>query len=292
MTSVLRWTLRAGATLLFLLLILVGVLYWMGSRAAERTYAVAPRTAPLPSDAPSLTHGKHVAHVLGCYDCHGDRLQGAIMADAPPFRISAPNLTPAGIGRDYSVTDWYRAIRHGVNPEGRPLSIMPSSAYSHLSDRDAAALIAYLQTIEPVASDVPPTQMHALGRILTAVGAFDPTLEMRETISPAPSAPAWDASLEFGRYLTRISCQHCHGPDLQGQQSPAPDAPYAPGLATSGQWPFDTFSALMRTGRHPSGRQLDPKHMPWTAFRHHTEAELRGLHAYLRSLPDVPVASR
>lgn len=292
MSPAFRWTLRIVGGLALLLLILVGTLYYMGSRAAERTYTIEPRTAPLPTEAAALAHGKHVARVLGCYDCHGDRLQGAIMADAPPFRISAPNLTPAGVVRNYSTADWFRAIRHGVSPEGRPLNIMPSSVFSYLSDEDTAALIAYLKTVEPVENEVPPTQMHALGRILTGVGAFDPTLEMRTEITPTADAPAWGASAEFGRYVARISCQHCHGPDLRGQQSPAPDAPYAPGLATSGQWTFDTFRTLMRTGRHPSGRELDPKFMPWTAFRHHTDDELRGIHAYLRSLPDRPAATR
>ncbi len=65
MPSALRWTLRISGSLTLILLILVGTLYVMGTRAAERTHTVEPRTAPLPTDAVTLTHDKQIAHGAG-----------------------------------------------------------------------------------------------------------------------------------------------------------------------------------------------------------------------------------
>jgi cytochrome c553 len=284
MSSVFRWTLRLVGGAIILLVLLGTVLYVMGSRAVSRTYEPTVTTVALPSDSTALAHGNHLSHVMGCRDCHGDRLQGTLMEDAPPFRITAPNLTPAGVGGDYTTEDWFRALRHGIGPDGRALLIMPSTAFNHLSDADAAALIAYLKTVEPVENDVPPTAVKPLGHVLAGLGEIDPAAEVALTL-PDIDGATWDASVEFGRYLTRASCGHCHGPELQGQPSPNPAAPYAPSLEAAGKWRFETFQALMRTGVHPDGRTLDPKYMPWAAFRHHTDPELKALHDYLATLP-------
>lgn len=283
MSSILRWTLRLGGGLLVLLIGLGSILYVMGSRAVNRTYEPAVGTVALPTDSIALAHGDHLSRVLGCHDCQGDQLQGTLMDDAPPVRVAAPNITPAGTVADYSTEDWFRALRHGLDPNGRAVISMPSSAFNHLSDADTAALIAYLQTVEPVKNEVPPTTVKPFGRVLTGLGAFDPAAEVRLGLE-RPGTVTRDNALEVGRYLTSIACQHCHGPKLQGQPSPHPNAPYAPSLASAGTWTFETFATLMRTGVTPKADTLNREYMPWTAFRHHTDTELQALHAYLGTL--------
>lgn len=69
--------------------------------------------------------------------------------------LPAPNLTAGkgGIGATYTDADWERAIRHGIGGDNRVLAIMPSNYFSHYSDADLAAVIAYLKTFPPVDSD-------------------------------------------------------------------------------------------------------------------------------------------
>ena len=52
----------------------------------------------------------------------------------------ATNLTAGtgGVGAAYTAADYERAIRHGIDREGRPLMIMPSLDFSHLTDQDVA----------------------------------------------------------------------------------------------------------------------------------------------------------
>ena len=54
-----------------------------------------------------------------------------------------------------------------------------------------------------------------------------------------------------------------------------------------GQWTEQQFIDTMRTGRRQGrGRQILPP-MPWTAFQHFSDADLKAMFAYLRSLPPV-----
>jgi mono/diheme cytochrome c family protein len=54
-----------------------------------------------------------------------------------------------------------------------------------------------------------------------------------------------------------------------------------------GTWTEQQFMDTIRTGRHQGrGRELLPP-MPWKAFRNLTDADLRAVFAYLRSIPAV-----
>ena len=67
--------------------------------------------------------------------------------------LNAPNLTrgAGGVAAGYSDdAAWVRAIRHGLNPQGRALVIMPSEVFYFLSDEDLGALVAYVKSLPPV----------------------------------------------------------------------------------------------------------------------------------------------
>jgi len=72
--------------------------------------------------------------------------------------IFPPNLTPdseTGLGT-WTAGEIIRAVRAGERPDRRILApAMPWRAYAALNDEDAAALAAYLQSLEPVANPVP-----------------------------------------------------------------------------------------------------------------------------------------
>lgn len=45
----------------------------------------------------------------------------------------------------------------------------------------------------------------------------------------------------------------------------------------------EAFRNTIRTGKNPSGRELNPEMMPWTAFRNMTDDELEAIRLYIES---------
>ena len=290
-----RFLRRAGIGLgvLLGLLVLSGtVLYAIGSRRVDRTYAVETARLALPTDSAGLARGAHLVRSMGCADCHGENLGGQVLVDEPPFRTVAANLTSGrgGLAARYTAEDFDRSIRHGVKPDGRSVLIMPSAAYHALSDEDAAALIAYLKAAPPVDNELPPSVVRAPGRLMAAV-LLDPTSEVRTTPARRGTTPPFGATVEYGEYLATGTCAHCHGSDLRGDPKPPgpPGMPPTPDLvAVAGRWTPAQFSHALRTGETPDGRALDPEVMPWRMTAAMAEDERLAVYAYLRSLASVP----
>ncbi|HEX8386353.1 MAG TPA: c-type cytochrome, partial [Rubricoccaceae bacterium] len=242
----------------------------------------------------SVARGAHLAAINGCRDCHGADLGGQVFVDAPPFRATASNLTrgEGGVGGRYTDADWDRAVRHGVKPDGRAVLVMPSAGFHNLADADAADLIAYIKSLDPVDRALPPSEVRPLGRVLAA-GPLDVSFEVNEAPARA-SAPPAGPTAAYGAYLASITCAYCHGSDLRGAQPPNPDSPPAPDLAAAGAWTYPQFVRALRTGVRPAGATLDPHIMPWTLTAAMTDDELAALYAYFgtfqgaaRSQPDA-----
>ncbi|MFB3131307.1 MAG: cytochrome c [Rhodothermales bacterium] len=176
MKKLLKWTGIVLGSLVGLLVLALVVLYILGGSKANATYEVTPALSSVPSDSATIARGSHLASIHACRYCHGDNLEGQVLADAPPFLLAPSNLTPGkgGIGQAYTDADWDRAIRHGVSPEGKALIVMPAEFFHGMADEDAAALIAYLKNLPPMDNEVPPTEFHAMGQILAGVGPLDP----------------------------------------------------------------------------------------------------------------------
>lgn len=109
--------------------------------------------------------GQYLATIMDCNGCHtpgalagqpdtSRRLAGSQIGFAfPGGVVYPPNLTPdpeTGLGR-WTDAEIGRAIRQGRGRDGRALvPIMPWPSYAVLTDRDVAALVAYLRTLPPV----------------------------------------------------------------------------------------------------------------------------------------------
>ena len=281
MKKVLKWIGLVLGGLIVLVLLAGGVMYVVGGSKLGRTYEAQTADLTIPTDSASIARGAHLARVNGCTDCHAANLAGQVFVDAPPFRIVASNLTAGagGVGGRYSAEDFDRAIRHGLRPDGSPLLIMPSAAFHRLADEDVAALIAYLQQVPPVDQELPPTEVRAPGRIMSAF-LLDPAMEVH--VEPARATrPPVGPTAEYGEYLVSGVCAYCHGADLQGAQPPNPGSPPAPSLAAAARWSPDEFAHALRTGETPGGRHLDPEFMPISFTSQYDDTEIAAVHAYL-----------
>lgn len=282
MRTALKWTGIVVGSLLVLLVVAGFALSLVGSGNISKTYDVPVAALAIPTDSAAVARGAHLAGIYGCQDCHGADLSGQVMSEEGPFRLVASNLTPAGVGASYDAETWDRAIRHGVGADGTALFVMPSGAYHGMSDTEAAALIAYLQTLEPVENDLPPMEYRFMGRLLAAG-----PLDLEAGVHPEPtsaSSPAPGATVAYGEYVAEMMCAYCHGAGQVGKEPEAPGAPPAPDLLASSLWPAASFHEALTTGVTPTGRQMDPEFMPWTATAKMTPDEREGIRLYLASL--------
>jgi mono/diheme cytochrome c family protein len=272
------------------------VVYAISESRLRKHYDIPVGTAAVVPDAALVARGMHLAQTRGCKDCHLEDLGGQIMVnDRGVMRVNATNLTGGrgGIGAAYSEADWDRAIRHGVDPRGRPLAVMPSREYSTMSDADTRALIAYMMTVPPVDRDLPQPafRLGPLGRVLLAAGALTPfAADKIDHRAVRREDIAEGETIEYGRYLAAL-CAGCHGAGYEGSSAYGPPgAPPAPSLrpdlrAGLGSWSERDFFHAMREGRRPDGSEVSAEFMPITAFSRMTDTELRALWLYFGSLP-------
>jgi mono/diheme cytochrome c family protein len=127
--------------------------------------------APASAQEALVQRGEYLATIMDCGGCHTG---GALAGQPDPARHLAgsdigfalpglgvfypPNLTSdieTGLG-GWTTEEITMAIREGVRPDGRVLApIMPWHSYGKLTDDDAAALVAYLQSLPAVSHEAP-----------------------------------------------------------------------------------------------------------------------------------------
>jgi mono/diheme cytochrome c family protein len=262
---------------------------------------------PAPAqDAALLARGRHLVEVTGaCGNCHtpmgpqgpvaGRELAGGTVFDEPPFRAVASNITPdpeTGLGR-WTDAEIGRAIREGIRRDGRIIGPpMPIGLYRGLSDRDLAAMVAYLRTVPPVRNAVEASVYR-----IPLPPAYGPPIT--SVAEPADNAVA------RGAYLANAvaHCTECHTPMVNGQHDFSRTGaggmefrgPWGVSVARNitpsasgiGGWTDAEVIRAITTGVSQSGRPLAPPMAFW-AYRNMTPTELSDLLAYLRSLPPQP----
>lgn len=238
-----------------------------------------------------MVRGEQLAYL--CIDCHSSTgelpLDGSkdnlVTKEIPIGILYATNLTPGGGLVDWTDGEIIRAIREGVDKNGRPLIGMTSEPFSHLSDADVQALIAYLRSQSAVDRGLPERDLNILGALL--VGANLAPTAAQPPITGEIIAPSAN-TVEYGQYLVYTSgCRDCHGLELTGP--PNPFVPNGPNLTTAmPNWMEEQFMTFLRTGVNNYGRSVDPKQMPWTSYsRALSDADLRVMYTYLSELPMV-----
>ncbi|WP_345797446.1 c-type cytochrome [Castellaniella sp. MT123] len=256
-----------------------------------------------------LVRGDYLMNgVVACVNCHAARdekgkvlknlgLSGGMVFEAPVFTAYAANITPdrkTGIG-GWTDAQLANAIRNGVRPDGSLIGPpMPTPFYRNLSDRDLAAIIAYLRAQPAVEHAVPKSTYRMplppnYGPPVTHVTAPKPT----DTVG-------------YGRYLAEIGhCMECHTPrDAHGQlvmsqlgaggqliQGPAGmeavSANLTPDRDGLRNWTDAQVARAIRTGIDDEGKPL-VRIMAFDWYRNIDDADMKSLIAYLRSLPAQP----
>lgn len=283
--KVTRWASVVALGLLAALTLVaaVGVLRFRGK--AQQANRVPQPSFVVEATPQALERGRHLASTLGgCTECHGSNLAGRVMEDNALVRLTAPNITPAGVVGSYRDGDWYRAILHGVSPSGRNLLVMPSKELRTFSDADVAAMVAYVRSVPPVNARVPESHVSIWGQALLGL-AGEQMWSANKIAHDEPRAgritPA-GANVAHGEYLIGV-CKGCHGPDLRGGLKQGPDAPPSADISPPAMagWSRDQFEGLLRRGKRRNGADVNPA-MPWRAMSAVTDEELTAMWLALR----------
>jgi mono/diheme cytochrome c family protein len=242
--------------------------------------------------------------IMTCGNCHspkgppaaiaGKDFSGGLEFDEPPFKVTAPNITPdkaTGIG-NWSAAEIKKSIIDGVRPNGVPLApIMPSDYYAILTPGDADAIVAYLQSLKPVSNKVPdpiykqPFSLHRFPGTEKPMAAADMTDKVKH-----------------GFYLVSIGhCLECHTPMVQGRleldkigkggrEFPGPwgtsvSRNITPSkTAGIGDWTDAEIKRAITEGKRKDGSPMKPP-MGYGYYAGMTDSDLNDVIAYLRTLP-------
>lgn len=265
----------------------------------HRTVDVTVAAVPVLADAASVARGEYLYQSRACMDCHGQNAAGRRFVEDGGMVIQGPKIGPGAgsVTAAYRSEDWVRAIRHGLKPGGEPLFAMPSEDYNRLTDADLGALIAYLKQVPDAPGGAAVIQLPLPVRALYGVGLIQDAAAKIDH-RRAPQAPVPEgATAEHGGYVANL-CLGCHGGQLSGGRIPgAPPAwPAAPNLTPGKESVLpryakeQDFVQMMRTGRRPDGSAIAV--MPFEAFGRMNDADLRGLYAYLQTLPPRDAGGR
>lgn len=280
---------RWSGTILAGLLVVAGVVaVVMASIGFYRLNARYPNRASdikVAGTPDQIARGQKLAWTcMGCHSTTGEAPPTGrpFIEGGPMFAtLYAPNLTPLHL-KDWSDGEIIRAIREGINRDGRSLLIMPSAGFHGMSDDEVQAIVAYLRSLPETAPNTPTRQINIMGAIAFGMA---PIYSAQPPIIGAVAAPERTAGPEYGRYLVSTSaCADCHGKNLNGGEvgGGAPPGPSLLGIPNT--WSEADFIKTMRTGILPAGTPLGAE-MPWRQISTATtDDDLRAIYAYIKEL--------
>ncbi|SNR36522.1 cytochrome C [Puniceibacterium sediminis] len=258
--------------------------------------------------APSVERGAYLVQgPAGCGNCHtplgptgpdmAKELSGRVVEDNPAFFAVAANITPGGRVAGWTDTEFARAIREGIRPDGSVIGPpMPFTMYRGLGDDDLMSMVMYLRTVPTVENDPGTSAYH-----IDLPPAYGPPVASVTAPNPGPTA-------EYGAYLASAvsHCMECHTPigpmgpmvgtDL-GRGGFEFHGPWGTSVAsnlTSGpdglaHYTDDEIRVMITQGQRPDGSAMLPP-MPYGYFAQMAPDDLAAVVAYLRTLPPLDSA--
>jgi mono/diheme cytochrome c family protein len=258
---------------------------------------------------PDVTHGQYIATLGDCAACHtklgGKTLAGGLALTTPLGTIYTTNITPdrdTGIG-SYTFTDFARAMRLGVRPDGARLyPAMPYTAYAKLSDEDLQDLFAHLQKDVAPVSQTPPANTVGWPLNMRWPMAFWNVAFLDSAhFTPDPSK---DTQWNRGAYIVEAleHCGECHTPRhltqnldnsqkfsgavLQGWKAYNITSNKQSGV---GGWNDESLASYLSTG-HADGHSSASGPMAEAvdnSLRYATTDDIHAIVAYLRTIGPI-----
>jgi hypothetical protein len=255
--------------------------------------------------------------LLDCDGCHSERdftrLGGPVIAgtrgkgvllplEGLPGQVNAPNITPdpeTGIG-SWTDGEKIRAIREGISKDGHMLfPLMPYAGYRYMSESDAQALVAYMNTLPAIRNYVPRSNISFFVAMMVK-GVPAPVTRRIPDVDV-------DGGEIYGEYLVSIAgCEDCHTPRKFGQADSS--MRYAGGRLFAmpagrvfssnitpdkdtgiGKWDFIRFRDRMHAMREYKDTEypkVGPERftlMPWIAYSNLTDHDLEAILLYIKS---------
>lgn len=254
-----------------------------------------------------IAKGQYLATAGDCGACHtapaGKPFAGGLSLQTPLGSIYSTNITPsktAGIG-DYSLSDFEKAVRHGVRKDGANLyPAMPYTSYTKITDEDMKALYAYfMHGVQPVDDRGPQTDLPFPFNIRLSMAGWNLLFADSKPFTPDSSKSAeWNR----GAYLVEglAHCSTCHTPRnvLMAEQSDKSLAGaslgtwFAPNITSDvhagiGGWSDKALISYLSTGNSGEGSQAGGPMLEAInkSFSHLSSADLSAIATYLRDVP-------
>jgi hypothetical protein len=214
--------------------------------------------------------------------------------------VQGPNITIAssGIGT-WGEVDVRKALRANVRPDGSQISSNRHRGFEWLADADITAITTYIRSLPATQREIEARRVSFFERNVT--GFFDTRVHVRGYI-PALS-PKFRT--EYGQYLVDhvARCGSCHSKPggifsseeyLAGGQEISFDGEYktAPNITSSksagiGSWSIRQISDYLRSGRTPSGREIDTRFCPVQFYAQAAPEDVEAVATYVRAVPAV-----
>lgn len=266
-----------------------------------------------------IERGKYlVESVTACFHCHSTvnftEFSGKIVKGTEgkggrfypeeggfPGNFYASNITPHNIG-SWSDAEILRALVNGVSKTGDALfPLMPYGKYKYLTEEDAASIIAYLRTLNPIKADYKKSEFNF--PFSTILKTIPEEYEPRQSVNKANS-------IEYGKYLIDIaSCESCHTPSKKGE--PIEGMEFAGGFEIPmetggisraanitpnkntgiGNWNKDMFIAKFKSYEHNDSLFVNEgqfnSEMPWRIYATMSEEDLGSIYDYLKTVKPI-----
>ncbi|MDX1483038.1 MAG: cytochrome c [Alphaproteobacteria bacterium] len=264
------------------------------------------------AEAGDAQRGKYLFDAAGCANCHTDRRKkGPLLGGGAPIKspfgtFYGPNISPHktfGIGA-WSESDFIRAMRAGVSPDGRHYyPSFPYGSFTLMTDRDLKDLWAHMLTVPPVAR---PSRRHELNfpfNIRWGVWLWKVLYLSKGPYVPEPGrSQSWNR----GAYLVEAvtHCGECHTPRTAlgglrrklwlGGNADGPEGERVPNITPDlktgiGRWSFDEIVDSLESGSLPDGDEFGSLMADVVEYGTSklTDDDRRAIAEYLKSLKPV-----
>ena len=259
-----------------------------------------------PQNFGQIERGRYLAIVGDCASCHTAPSSGQPYAGGRPIEtpfgvVVGANITPdpdTGIGA-WSDEAFVRALREGKGHNGELLyPAMPYPYYTKLTEGDALAIRAYLNTVKPVHNAVVSNRLPFPFDVREGMAAWNALYFRSGEFRPDPKKSAeWNRGAYFVEGLGH--CGACHTPKTQlggddrarAFQGYALQGWFAPNITNDserglGGWSVADIVAYLKKGHNPAtaatGIMGDEITLSSSQM---TDADLTAIATYLKDLP-------